>query len=70
MTAIKLKIRSCFLEHTAPTDKVTETAADNCHKYARLSHRDLSSVRRSFECHSDSNAATFCLQTDKFDIGL
>lgn len=49
MTAIKLKIRSCFLEHSAAADKVTETAADNCHKYARLSRRDLSSVRRSFE---------------------
>lgn len=44
MTAIKLKIRSCFLERTAPTDKVTEAAADNCHKYARLSRQDLSSV--------------------------
>lgn len=70
MTAIKLKIRSCFLEHTAPTDKVTETAADNCHKYARSSRRDLSSARRSFERHGDSNAATFCVQTDKFDLGF
>lgn len=70
MTAIKLKIRSCFPEHTVPTDEVTDTAADNCHKYVRLSRRDLSSVRRSFERHAESNAATFCLQTDKLDLGL
>lgn len=44
MTAIKPKIRSCFLEHTAPTDKVTETAADTSHKYVRLSRRDFCRV--------------------------